>query len=508
MDGDYMKPIVLAILDGVGLRDKIHGNAFLQAKKPNIDYLMKEYPHTQLEASGTRVGLPEGQMGNSEVGHLNIGGGRIVYQPLELISNAIITGTFFNNKILIDATNNVKQRDGKLHIFGLTSDGGVHSHIDHIIALLKLAKQQDISKVYLHCFTDGRDTAPNIALTFLKQLEKAIDELGVGKIATISGRYYAMDRDERWDRTNLAYDAIVNAKGPHNQNVESIIDENYRQGIYDEFIIPTVVDENGMVEDNDTIIIANFRPDRLIQISNALTQDDFSKFEVKKLSNLKLFSMMPIARVDKEISIFYQDDVKKTIGEYISNLGMKQLRIAETEKYAHVTFFFDGGKEVDWPGEKKVLINSPRIATYDLKPEMSANEITEALLKELDNDYDLIILNFANGDMVGHTGDLEATVKAIEAVDYNLGLIYQKVKAKGGLLIVTADHGNCEYMLDDNNNVITAHTTNKVPFIVCDKNLKLKEGKLGDIAPTILELMNKPIPHEMTGNVLIDNNDR
>ena len=305
-----MKPVLLAILDGVGLRDEIHGNAFMQAKKHNIDYLMREYPNIAIDASGTRVGLPDGQMGNSEVGHLNIGGGRIVYQPLELISNAIKTGEFFNNEVLIAATDNVKQKNGKLHIFGLVSDGGVHSHIDHIIALLKHAKQQDIARVYLHCFTDGRDTAPNIALTFLKQIEKAIDELGVGKIATISGRYYAMDRDERWERTKLAYDAIANGIGPYNSNIEAIINENYGKEIYDEFIIPTVVDKSGTIEDNDTIIIANFRPDRLIQISNALTQDDFDKFEVKQLPNLKLYSMMPITRVEEEISIFLKTMLK------------------------------------------------------------------------------------------------------------------------------------------------------------------------------------------------------
>lgn len=499
-----MKPVVLAILDGVGLRNEVHGNAFAQAKKPNLDFLMSEYPHSELEASGVKVGLPEDQMGNSEVGHLNIGAGRIVYQPLELINNAIRTGGFYSNGILINAINCVKRRNSKLHIFGLVSDGGVHSHINHIIALLKLAKDQEVEKVYLHCFTDGRDTLPDIALTFLKQLEKATKDIGIGKIATVSGRYYAMDRDKRWDRTKLAYDAIVNGVGPYNDDIESIIEASFKKEIYDEFIVPTVVDKDGMVEENDVIIVANFRPDRLIQICSALTGNDFNDFEIKKFPNLKLITMFPVAGVDEEIPAFRFDKLENTLGEYLSKNSLKQLRIAETEKYAHVTYFFDGGAENEWPGCKKVLIHSPRVATYDLKPEMSANEITESLLKELDNDYDVVILNFANGDMVGHTGNLEAAIQAVETVDMNIGLIYEKVKEKGGLLIITADHGNCEYMLDDENNVITTHTTNKVPFIVCDKEAKVKDGKLADIAPTIIRYMDKVVPCEMNGVDLVD----
>jgi 2,3-bisphosphoglycerate-independent phosphoglycerate mutase len=498
-----MKPVVLTILDGVGLRDEIDGNAFKQAKKPTFDYLWNEYPHSELEASGRAVGLPEGQMGNSEVGHLNIGAGRIVYQPLEQINAAIDDGSFYNNKQFLDVINHVKTNNSNLHILGLISDGGVHSHINHIKALLKLCKMQELSNVYIHCFMDGRDTLPDKAMYYIEMLEDFIKETGIGTIATISGRYYAMDRDKRWDRERLAYDVMVKGMGPKNNDVKEVIKESFENNIYDEFIIPTIIDEKGMIDDNDGVVISNFRPDRIIQIGGALTNDDFNGFEVKKLHNLKLVTMMPVSESVFGAYAFEPMALNNTLGMYLAFLSLKQLRIAETEKYAHVTYFFDGGKDMELKGCKRVLIDSPKVATYDLKPEMSAYEVTDALLKELDNNYDVVILNYANCDMVGHTGSMDATIKAVETVDENLGRLYKKVKELGGLLIVMADHGNSEYMLDDNDNMITSHTTNKVPFIVCDRNIKLKNGKLGDVAPTILKLMNIEIPKEMTGNILI-----
>jgi 2,3-bisphosphoglycerate-independent phosphoglycerate mutase len=498
-----MKPIVLAILDGVALRDEIHGNAFKQASKPNFDYFMREYPHCKLEASGNAVGLPANQMGNSEVGHMNIGAGRVIYQPLELINKAIREDVFKNNQAFLNVINHVKENDSKLHILGLISDGGIHSHINHVIALLKLAKERNLNKVYIHCFTDGRDTLPNKALFFLNELESSIKEIGVGKIATVSGRYYAMDRDKRWERLRLAYETMVYGRGNKTNSIKELVLDSFDNNIFDEFIVPTVLDEEGIISDNDGVIIANFRPDRINQIGTTLTNHSFNAFDTKKFLNLKVVTMMPTSDTVYADYAFELPKINNILGTYLSSLSLKQLRIAETEKYAHVTYFFDGGKDIDIKGCKRLLIDSPKVATYDMKPEMSAYEITEKLIKELDNSYDIVILNFANCDMVGHTGNMEATIKAVEAVDYNLGLIYDKVSQVEGLLIVTADHGNCDYMLDDENNVITAHSTNKVPFIVCLKGINLKDGKLGDIAPTLLTLLEVDIPNEMNGEVLI-----
>lgn len=498
-----MKPIILAIMDGVGLREDNSGNAFNQAIKPNYDRFIDEFPHSRLDASGIMVGLPDGQMGNSEVGHLNIGAGRIVYQPLELINKAIKDGSFSDNLAFKNIIEHVKSNNSKLHIMGLISDGGVHSHIDHIIALLKLAKENNV-KVYVHAFMDGRDTLPDKALVYLSQLEQAMIRIGCGTIATVSGRYYAMDRDKRFDRLQLAYDAIVSGIGPKNKNYRDVIAKSFNNNIYDEFIIPTVIDKSGTIHDNDGVIFANFRPDRVIQMGNALTNEHFDGFETKKFKNLKLVTMMPTASSVKAEIAFHLINLDNTLGAYIDSLGLKQLRIAETEKYAHVTYFFDGGKELNLKGCTRSLEKSSKVATYDLKPEMSANEITTKLLKELDNDYDLVILNFANCDMVGHTGNMDATIKAVETVDHDLGLIYDKVNRLGGLLIVTADHGNAELMLDENGHVITAHTTNQVPFIVCSKDYELVDGKLADIAPSILKIMELSIPKEMTGNVIIN----
>ena len=500
-----MKPIVLAILDGVGIREENHGNAFKQAYTPVFNNLMRNYPNSLLEASGKMVGLPDGQMGNSEVGHLNIGAGRIVYQPLQLVNEKIEDESLYTNKYLLEIIEHVKSNNSKLHILGLLSDGGVHSHINHLLAMLELAKKNNIEAIYFHLFTDGRDTLPQKAYEYIEMIEDKIKTMGIGKIATISGRYYAMDRDKRWDRTKLAYDAMVNGVGNKYNNTKKVIDDNYAKGVYDEFIIPSVLDEKGMIGDKDAIIFTNFRPDRATQILTAITNHSFRDFEVKRLNNIKLVSLMPCAESVIGSYAYRLEELKNTLGIYLSSLGFHQLRIAETEKYGHVTYFFDGGREKMLDSCTTLMVDSPRVKTYDLKPEMSAYEVTDKLLKEIDsNRYDLIILNYANCDMVGHTGNIEATKKAVEAVDENLGRVYNKVKEKRGLLIVTADHGNCEYMLDENNNVVTAHTTNKVPFIICSNDYKVKDGKLGDIAPTMLTIMKVDIPKEMTGEVLIN----
>ena len=494
---------VLCIMDGVGIRDTEYGNAVKMAKKPNLDYLIKNYPHSKLEASGELVGLPAGQMGNSEVGHTNIGAGRIVYQPLQLITNQIKNGEFFQNKNLLETIKHVKDNHSNLQICGLLSDGGIHSHINHLFGLIDLCKKEGIRNVYYHVFLDGRDTLPNICLKYLDELSEKIKETSVGSIASISGRYYAMDRDNRWDRVKKAYDVMVTGTGIECNSYKDVIEKNYNEGIFDEFIVPTIIDKNGMIKDNDGLIAFNFRPDRLREIFKAITNPDFSDFEHKNLKNIKLTTMMPVS--DEVIcnNAFELQKLDNTLGEYLSKNHKTQLRIAETEKYAHVTYFFDGGVEKDLDGCKRILVNSPKVATYDLKPEMSAYEVTDKLIKELDNHLDVVILNFANGDMVGHTGNLDAAIKAVETVDDCIGKIYKKVEEIGGTLIVTADHGNSEVMIDDNGNVITSHTTNKVPFIITDKRIKLEDGKLADIAPTMLYLLGLDIPKEMTGNVLI-----
>ena len=496
------KPVVLTILDGYGLREETHGNAVKLANNEIFNLLWDNYPHTELEASGQLVGLPKGQMGNSEVGHMNIGAGRIVYQPLELINKSIEDKEFFQNEELLKVMNHVKENNSKLHLMGLISDGGVHSHIDHLMALLDMCKEQNVENLYLHLFTDGRDVLPQSAYTYIKQVEDKLKEIGIGSIATVGGRYYGMDRDNNYDRLKKGYDAIVNGVGETALSIKEFIEDSYSKEIYDEFFIPAVFDNTGMLQENDGLIAFNYRKDRLREILTAITNPEFNDMEVIRFNNVKTITMMPV--VESVIAEHAFDDPKlvNILGEYIEKQGKSQLRIAETEKYAHVTFFFDGGKEVDYQNEKKILIPSPKVATYDLKAEMSAFEVTDELLKELGN-YDLVILNFANGDMVGHTGVLEAAIKAVESVDECLGKIYQKVEELGGTMIITADHGNCEEMLDENNNILTAHTTNPVPFIVTNKNISLVPGKLGDIAPTLLELMNIEKPIEMTGISLI-----
>lgn len=496
------KTTILAILDGYGLREEQKGNAVKLANNKVFNMLWNEYPHSKLEASGQSVGLPKGQMGNSEVGHMNIGAGRIVYQALELINKSIEEKEIYKNEEILKIINHVKENDSKLHLMGLISDGGVHSHINHLMALLELCHKENIKELYLHLFTDGRDVLPKSAYNYISQVEDKIKELKLGSIATISGRYYSMDRDNNYDRLKKGYDAIVYGKGKTELTIKEYIDNSYENGIIDEFFEPAVFDSEGMISENDGLIAFNFRKDRLREILTALTNPDFNDMEVEKFSNLKTVTMMPVVESVKAAHAFEDPKLINILGEYIEKQGKSQLRISETEKYAHVTFFFDGGKEVDYKNEKKILISSPKVATYDLKPEMSAYEVTDELLNELEN-YDLVILNFANGDMVGHTGVLEAAIKAVESIDECLEKIYNKVQEIGGTLIVTADHGNCEEMLDENDNIITSHTTNPVPFIVTRKNISLKDGKLGDIAPTILELMDIKQPEEMTGESLI-----
>ena len=493
-----MKKVLLCVLDGVGLSKIKDGNALINANKPNIDYLMKEYPNKGINASGTFVGLPDGQMGNSEVGHLTIGAGRIIYQSLELINRAIKDESFYSNESFLNAIRHAKENNSKLHIMGLLSDGGVHSHINHIKALLKLCKKEDFSNVYFHIFTDGRDTFKESSISYIDDLNNEINELGIGKICTISGRYYAMDRDKRWDRLKKCYDVIVNNTGNKCDDYKKYITDSYEKGITDEFIEPVIIDEAGKIEENDSIIWANFRQDRAIQILRSLVDPNFDGFDRKIFNNLYLTTMMYVSDDVKSDIAFKKEIIDNTLGIYLSKLGKKQLRIAETEKYAHVTYFFDGGRDLDLNLCDRVLIPSPKVATYDLKPEMSAREITSNLLEKMDNNYDFIFLNFANGDMVGHTGNYNMTKKAIETIDEMIGKLYKKCVEDEYLFIITADHGNAEEMIDENGNVVTSHTTNLVPFIVTDKNLNIDNvNKLSDIAPFVLNYMNLNLPDEM-----------
>lgn len=503
-------PVMLIILDGFGIGKEYAGNAVKLAKTPNIDKLFSEYPNTTLEASGLAVGLPEGQMGNSEVGHLNIGSGRIIYQDLTKISKSIVDGDFFEKREFLEAIENAKRNNSKIHLMGLVSEGGVHSHNTHLYALLELMKKQNFSNVYIHVILDGRDVSPTAGIEDVKDLTRKIDEIGVGKIATISGRYYAMDRDKRWDRTKLAYDAFTLGEGNESNDPILTIEKSYSQNITDEFIIPTVIKENdkpiATVDNNDSIIFFNFRPDRARQITRAFVDENFEGFERIKKVNTFYVTLTEYDRTIKNVKIAYTDESPiNTLGEYISKIGLSQLRIAETEKYAHVTFFFNGGIEEPYTNEDRILIPSPKVATYDLQPEMSAIEVKNEVLNRLKMDkYDLIILNFANPDMVGHTGVVSATIKAIETVDSCLGEIIELLIEKGGKALITSDHGNSEMLLNEDGSPVTSHTTNKVPLIlVGDKYVELEEGILADLAPTILELMKLDKPKEMTGKSLI-----
>lgn len=505
-------PVALIILDGFGCRDEVKGNAVAQAKKPNFDRFWKQFPHSHLTASGEAVGLPEGQMGNSEVGHLNIGAGRIVYQSLTRVNMAIREGEFVENETFVHAIEHVKQHGTSLHLFGLLSDGGVHSHINHLFALLKLAADKGVEKVYIHAFLDGRDVGPQTAPTYIKETLEKMKEYGVGEFATISGRYYSMDRDKRWDRVEKSYRAMVYGEGPTYTDPLELIEDYYKNGIYDEFVLPSVITkENGdpvaTIKDQDAVIFYNFRPDRAIQISNTFTNKDFRSFDRGPGHPEHLFFVCLThfsETVDGYVA-FKPTNLDNTLGEVLSQNGLKQLRIAETEKYPHVTFFMSGGREAEFPGEKRILINSPKVATYDLKPEMSAYEVKDALIKEIQADsVDAIILNFANPDMVGHSGKLEPTIKAVETVDECLGEIVDLILQKGGAAIITADHGNADEVITLEGNPMTAHTTNPVPVIVTKEGVQLrKDGILGDLAPTMLDLLNLEKPAEMTGSSLI-----
>lgn len=506
------KPVLLCILDGFGLREVTEGNAVAQANKPNFDRYWNQFPHTMLSASGNAVGLPEGQMGNSEVGHLNIGAGRVVYQDLTRVTKSIEEGDFFENETFLNAIKNVKEHGSALHLYGLLSDGGVHSHIHHLLALLDLAAKEKVERVYIHAFLDGRDVAPDSAISYVEQVQKKIADVGVGQIATIQGRYYAMDRDKRWERTEKSYRAMVYGEGPTYRDPIQAVKESYEKSVFDEFVMPTViVDEHnqpvGTIKDHDSIIFYNFRPDRAIQISLAFTNDDFRGFDrgPKRPKDLYYVCLTKFSESVNGYVAYKPSDLDNTFGEVVSQHGLKQLRIAETEKYPHVTFFFNGGREDKFPGEDRILINSPKVATYDLKPEMSAYEVTDTLLKEIEAEkHDAIILNFANPDMVGHSGKLEPTIKAVEAVDECLGKVVDLVLSKGGVALITADHGNADMVIDEDGNPYTAHTTFPVPLIVTKEGVTLREGGiLADISPTLLDLLGLEQPKEMTGKTLI-----
>ena len=499
------KPVVLCILDGCGLREESDCNAFKNATKPTLDMLFNKYPHSILQASGPSVGLPEGQMGTSEVGHMNLGSGRIALQPLQAITQSIESKELNKNEKILDVLNHVRENNSNLHIMGLLSDGGVHSHINHLLALLDICKENNIENVYI----DGRDTYEKSAIKYLDILQKKLDEIKIGKIATISGRYYGMDRDNNYDRVKLSYDAICYGEGPLYNNYKELIDENYKKELYDEFVIPGIINKCP-IKDNDGVITFNFRKDRIREMFTLLSNPEAYKekasdkgLNVITYNNLKTLTMYPVTETVLSPHAFNDLDLKNILVDYLHNNGVSQLRIAETEKYPHVTFFFDGGKEVEYDDMKKILIPSPKVATYDLKPEMSVYEVTDNFLKEVGN-YDVTIMNLANGDMVGHTGVYEAAVEAVEDMDKCLAKIYKRtVEELGGILLIIADHGNCDMMWDSEHKPVTSHTTNPVPCIITKKGIELNDGKLADIAPTMLELIGLPIPKEMTGNSLI-----
>ena len=505
------KTTMLMILDGFGINENSEGNAVKLAKIPNINEIMKQYPNTIIHTSGLDVGLPEGQMGNSEVGHTNIGAGRIVYQELTRITKSIEDGDFFSNSELVAAIENCKKNNSKLHILGLLSDGGVHSHMRHLFAILELAKRKDFEDVYVHCFLDGRDTPPASADGYIAELEEKMKEKGVGKIATISGRFYAMDRDKRWERIKEAYNALVNGEGHKFSSSTAAIENSYQKEIFDEFVKPSVICKNdepvATIGENDSVIFFNFRPDRAREITRAIVDPDFDGFERNFVKTYFVTftnydeTLLPYVHI-----AFKKEEIKNTFGEYISKLGLTQLRIAETEKYAHVTFFFNGGEEKQYEGEDRILIPSPKVETYDMKPEMSAGEVTDKVVEAINSrKYDAIILNYANPDMVGHTGSLEATVKALEFLDGCVKRVVDAIENNDGTLLITADHGNAEQMIDYKTGELhTAHTTNPVPLVLIGRDVKLKEGRLADLAPTMLDLMNLAKPEEMTGESLIE----
>ncbi len=503
------KPLALIILDGFGHSEADNGNAITHAAKPNLDRYFANFPHTLLGASGMDVGLPEGQMGNSEVGHTNIGAGRIVYQELTRITKSIQDGDFFTNEALLGAMENCKKNASALHLMGLLSDGGVHSHNTHLYALLEMAKRSGLSQVYVHCIMDGRDVPPQSGKEYIAQLEQKLGEIGVGKIATITGRYYAMDRDNRWERVEKAYSAIVCGQSENHMPASQVMEASYAKGITDEFVVPTICTQGAEIKNNDSMIFFNFRPDRAREITRTLVDPDFDGFK-RPCNNQHLYfvCMTQYDATMPNVYVAYRPtSLDNTLGEYISKQGLKQLRIAETEKYAHVTFFFNGGVEAPYEGEDRALIPSPKVATYDLQPEMSAYLVADELVERLDSGkYDVIIANFANCDMVGHTGVYDAAVKAVEAVDSCVGKVVDKILSMGGAALITADHGNADRMYDDDGSPFTAHTTNLVPFVavgVSGDLLPNGEGRLADLAPTMLKLLDLPQPAEMEGRSIV-----
>ena len=497
-------PTTLIIMDGFGLANASGDNAVSLAQTPVLDRLFREYANTTLSASGLDVGLPDGQMGNSEVGHTNIGGGRVVFQDLPRISRAIDDGSFFKNEAYNKAMDNCLKNGSSLHLYGLLSDGGVHSHIQHLFALLQMAKDKGLEKVYVHCFLDGRDVSPTSGKGFVQELCDKCAEIGVGKIATVMGRYYAMDRDKRWERVQMAYDAMVYGEGIHNADPVDAVAKSYANGVTDEFVEPVVCDSEGTIGDNDSVIFFNFRPDRAREITRAIVDPEFDGFQREFFPTTYVCNTEYDASMPNVLVAWPRVAVKNGLGEYLSSMGMTQLRIAETEKYAHVTFFFNGGVEKQYPGEDRVLVPSPKVATYDLQPEMSAFEVCDKCVERIESGaYDVIILNFANCDMVGHTGVLEAAVKAVETVDTCVGKVVEATLKMGGIAMITADHGNAEDMKQEDGSPMTAHTTNPVPFILCGAGSELRTGRLADIAPTILDVLGLACPPEMDGRTLI-----
>ncbi len=502
------KPVMLMILDGFGLNSKMEGNAIALAQAPNLKKWMNDYPHTTLSASGLDVGLPEGQMGNSEVGHLNMGAGRVVYQELTKITKHIQEGTFFVNEVLREGMESAVEKGGTLHLMGLVSDGGVHSHLDHLKGLLKMAHGKGVQRVSVSCFLDGRDVPPRSALTYLDQISEYLEELKIGKISFISGRYYAMDRDRRWDRVQKAYDGLILGEGFHARDFREAVLNGYDRGEDDEFLMPTVLDGGVQISEGDTVIFFNFRPDRARELTRSFVDPSFHGFFRKKvIQDLHFVCMCQYDVTIPNVKVAYPpEEVRNTLGEYLSQKGLTQLRIAETEKYAHVTFFFNGGVEEPNLLEDRILIPSPKVATYDLQPEMSAHLVRDRVIQELERDYyDVIILNFANADMVGHTGKIPAAIRAIEALEECVPPVLEKVLEREGQVLVTADHGNADEMLDEQGNVMTAHSKNPVPLVYVSKEGKdlVEGGRLSDLAPTLLALLGLEKPEEMTGISLV-----
>ncbi len=499
-------------MDGYGVNERHEGNAIYAAKTPNMDKYLAKYPNTVIHASGMDVGLPEGQMGNSEVGHTNIGAGRIVYQELTRITKSIDDGDFFENEELVAAIENCKKNNSAFHLMGLLSDGGVHSHNKHLYGLLEMAKRNGLDKVFVHCFLDGRDVPPSSGADFVEALVEKLRAIGTGKIASVMGRYYAMDRDNRWERVEKAYAAMVLGEGNKETSAVNAVKKSYNDNVTDEFVVPTVITDDegaplGTISENDSVIFFNFRPDRAREITRTIVDEEFSGFERKFFSTYYVCMTQYDAAMPNVHVAFKPQTLVNTFGEYISRKGLRQLRIAETEKYAHVTFFFNGGVESVYDGEDRALINSPKVATYDMQPEMSAYEVTDEVVKRIESgEYDVIVLNFANCDMVGHTGVFDAAVKAVEAVDECLGRTIDAVLKMGGVALVTADHGNADQMVDyDTNGAFTAHTTNVVPLVMIgnEDGTKLKKGRLADLAPTMLDLMGFEKPQEMSGESLL-----